>query len=178
MSDLLTCPRRSLINILFYSFYLQQDNSGLLTNYIDVSTTSSGNFYDAASTAFLASTVYRAAKLLDQKTYIPYAERSRKALSAPASSPPSPSNSTSFVLFPAQAHFTTDGVLTPVVDPFAVGAKATTVSAEAQAFVVQMHVAWKDWKPQKASGAIGESVGMGKVFMLVAALAGAIWMAL
>jgi hypothetical protein len=160
---------------------LHQDNSGLLTNYIDVSTTSPGNFHDAASTAFLASTVYRAAKLFNQKTYIPYAERSRKALSASASSPPSPSNSsTNVVLFPAQAHFTTDGILTPVVDPFAVGVKATTVSAEAQAFVVQMHVAWKDWKSPKASVAKAEGVIVGteKMFMLVAALGGTVWMAI
>ena len=144
------------------------------------STASPGNFHDAASTAFLASTVYRAAKLLNQKTYIPYAERSRKALSAPASSPPSPSNSTTNVVFPAQAHFTTDGVLTPVVDPFAVGVKATTVSAEAQAFVVQMHVAWKDWKSPKSSVAKAEGViavgGIEKVLMLVAALSGTVWM--
>ena len=163
----------------------QQDTSGLFTNYIDISTASPGNFHDAASTAFLASTVYRAAKLFNQKTYIPHAERSRKALSASAASPPSspsPSNSTTnVVLFPAQAHFTTDGILTPVVDPFAVGVRATTVSAEAQAFVVQMHVAWKDWKSPKlsvakADGAI--SVGRGKVLMLVAALSGTVWMAI
>jgi hypothetical protein len=42
--------------------------------------------------------------------------------------------------------FSTDGVLIPVVDPYSVGVQATAVSAEAQAFVVQMHEAWKDWK--------------------------------
>ena len=86
--------------------------------------------------------MYRAAKLLNQRTYIPHAERSRQALSATTSASPSNSGTT---LFPSYVHFTRDGVLTPVVDPYMYGSKATGTSPEGQAFVVQMHVAWKEW---------------------------------
>ena len=157
----------------------------MLTNYLNSSATSSANFYDAASTALLASTVYRAASLLQQNAYISYAERSRQALSAPAPAPSSSLNSTSSesVLFPAYAHFTTNGVLHPVVNPYAYGAQATSVSPEAQAFVVQMHVAWKHWKASSGGGGGMESLGFasgakggaGKLIWLVFTL---IWMAL
>jgi len=107
----------------------------MIQNYADQSSTS----HDAASTALLASTVYRAAKLLNQRTYIPYTERSRQAISATMSA--SSSNSS---LFPSCAHITKDGVLAPVVDPHMYVSKATGTSPEGQAFVVQMHVAWKE----------------------------------
>jgi hypothetical protein len=119
-----------------------KDNTSIFTNYADRPANSSGNFYDASSTALLASTVYRAALILGQNSYLPYAEKSRQALSAPNST----SNSENASLFPSYAHFTKDGILFPVVDPYSFGVVATTVSPEGQAFVVQMHQAWKDWK--------------------------------
>jgi len=106
-----------------------QDDTNIFLNYADRDL-NSNNFYDAASTALLASTVYRAAKILGQTEYLPQAERSRKALSTPA-------------------HFSPEGVLFPVVDPYHPGDPAGRgqISPEAQAFVVQMYQAWNEMTP-------------------------------
>ncbi|KAA1476436.1 hypothetical protein DENSPDRAFT_511437 [Dentipellis sp. KUC8613] len=56
---------------------LQQSNN-LFKNYADSS--DSGNFDDASSTAIMAATVYRLSLLANKHTYLPDAERSRKAL--------------------------------------------------------------------------------------------------
>ncbi len=83
------------------------------------------------------------------------------------------------MLFPAYAHFTTNGVLHPVVNPHAYGVQATSVSPEAQAFAVQMHVAWKHWKASGGEGlgsfASDAKGGAGKLIWLVFML---IWIAL
>ena len=60
----------------------RQQTTGLFSNYADESAT----FDDASGTAILASTVYRLALLEGVHTHLPAAERSRSALSAPASS--------------------------------------------------------------------------------------------
>ena len=44
-------------------------------------------------------------------------------------------------------------MLTPVVDPHMYGSEGTGTSPEGQAFVVQMHVAWKEWLATSTSGA-------------------------
>ena len=77
-----------------------------------------------------------------------YADKSRQALLAQNQN--SSSNTSS--LFPSYAHFTTAGVLFPVVDPYSVSGLAPTVSPEGQAFLIQMHQAWKDWKKESKSG--------------------------
>src|SRR5258708_28087265 len=55
-----------------------KDSTGIFANYAERSPTSPGNFYDAASTALLASTVYRAAQFLGQHGYLSYADKSRQ----------------------------------------------------------------------------------------------------
>ncbi|KAF8632324.1 hypothetical protein AX17_004879, partial [Amanita inopinata Kibby_2008] len=67
--------------------YAHLDNTPIFTNYADVSPSEPGNFYNAASTALLASTVYRASLLFDYHHNLPMAERSCLALfgSSPSS---------------------------------------------------------------------------------------------
>jgi hypothetical protein len=55
--------------------YPHLNSNNLFTNYADQPDTAPGNFYDAASTALLASTVYRAAVMLNQGKYISFSEK-------------------------------------------------------------------------------------------------------
>ncbi|KAI0776859.1 Six-hairpin glycosidase-like protein [Trametes elegans] len=109
--------------------------NGLFGNYAD----DSASFNDAASTAILASTVYRLALLTGIETHISDAERSREALFAPASN-----SSTGSPAGSALAHFTWDMWLTPVVNPDAFGEEGKE-SPEGQAFVVELHAAYRAW---------------------------------
>jgi hypothetical protein len=101
-----------------------QGGGYIFSNYVG-----GNDFEDAASTALLASTVYRAAKILGQTEHLDKAEKSRLMLSTPE-------------------HFSSSGVLSTVVNPYQVNIPfgPGRVSPEAQAFVIQMHQAWKDWK--------------------------------
>ncbi len=128
---------------------MQQPN-GLFKNYAD-GLNNSTNFDDASSSALLAATVYHLALLTGNQTFIPQAERTRTALfatngtsapSSPSSASSSPSNSSS--VFAHTPHFTTDGWLSPVVDPLTVGSEGPQ-SPEGQAFVLMLHAAWRDW---------------------------------
>ncbi|KAF8556640.1 hypothetical protein OG21DRAFT_1554694 [Imleria badia] len=115
--------------------YSHQDSSGLFHNYADNKST----FLDASSTALLASTVYRLSLLWDVHTYLPQAEFARKSLSSPANT---------YGLL----HFTENGWLTPVVDPYSYPNKGQD-SPEGQAFVISMQAAWRDWVADGAQGA-------------------------
>jgi hypothetical protein len=97
------------------------------------------NFDDASSSALLASTVYRLSLLTGKSSpYIPQAERTRLALFS------STSTSTSTVVFSNTPHFTSDGWLTPVVDPDEIS-KEGAESPEGEAFVLMLYAAWRDW---------------------------------
>ncbi|KAG5339433.1 hypothetical protein C0989_004266 [Termitomyces sp. Mn162] len=128
------------------AMYPHLDNSSnLFTNYASQPATAKGNFFDASSTALLASTVYRLSLIWGTHTYLPYAERTRKALFAPNTN--SSSNST-------LEHFDVDGWLTPVVNPN-MYTKQGSESPEGQAFVVEMQSAWRDWVADGSKGANG-----------------------
>jgi len=116
------------------AMYGRMRPSGLFLNYVD----DSSSFEDAASSALLASTVYRLALLTNLHTYIPQADKARQALFA--------SNDTALV------HFTKDMWLTPVVNPYNIGSEGSE-SPEAQAFVVQLDAAYRDWKKAGSPGA-------------------------
>ena len=81
--------------------------------------------------------MYRLALLANVHTFVPMAEQSRQALFAPSSDPSSNNGS-------SLAHFTSDGWLTPVVNPENVGQEGSH-SPEGQAFVVQLDAAYRDW---------------------------------
>lgn len=117
-----------------------QDDTNVFTNYADLPASGPWNFYDCSSTALLASTVYRASLMLNQQTYLPYAERSRLTLFGSTSEPTSNATET----FNGYQHLTSDGWLTPVVNPHSYGLEGNE-SAEAQAFVIQLHAAHRDW---------------------------------
>jgi len=51
-------------------------------------------------------------------------------------------------------HFDSNGWLTPVVNPDSYGQQGAQ-SPEAQAFVVEMHAAWRDWVADGSKGANG-----------------------
>jgi hypothetical protein len=51
-------------------------------------------------------------------------------------------------------HFTTDGWLTPVVNPYQFSAQGSQ-SPEGQAFVLEMYAAWRDWVAAESPGANG-----------------------
>ena len=130
-----------IIRYLHLVLILFQDTTNVFTNYADQPTSALGNFYDASSTALLASTVYRASLILNQHTFVPYAERSRQTLFSSTSAFPT-SNATAS--FDGCQHLTSDGWLTPVVNPHSYGLEGNE-SAEAQAFVIQLHAAHRDW---------------------------------
>ncbi|KAF9482875.1 hypothetical protein BDN70DRAFT_874465 [Pholiota conissans] len=121
--------------------YPHLDSTNIFTNYADQPATADRNFYDASSTAILASTVYRASLLLNQHTYLPFAERIRTTLFSTSESPPTSNDTTALSGY---QHFTSEGWLTPVVNPHSYGLEGNQ-SAEAQAFVVQLHAAHRDW---------------------------------
>ncbi|KIM78044.1 hypothetical protein PILCRDRAFT_824760 [Piloderma croceum F 1598] len=68
------------INEIHTAMYTNLDSNFVFRNYADQEL-SSTNFYDAASTALMASTVYRLSLIAGVDTYIPQAENSRKVLS-------------------------------------------------------------------------------------------------
>jgi hypothetical protein len=121
----------------------QDSNTSLFPNYASQPVTSSVNFLDASSTALLASTVYRLSLLWGDHSHLPLAEKSRKALSAT-----DPNNSSQL------AHFTSTGWLTPVVNPNEFPNQGSQ-SPEGQAFVVEMHAAWRDWVANGSKGKNG-----------------------
>ncbi|KAJ2927950.1 hypothetical protein H1R20_g9152, partial [Candolleomyces eurysporus] len=142
------------------------DGENILRNYLNDPNT----FYDTASTALLAATVYRASTVMDTHTYVPYAERSRLTLFTPNTGPYSNTNWTGFSNY---EHFTSDGWLRPVVNPTSVGeSMGNGGSPEAQAFVVMMHSAWRDWRWAGEKGknaAVGSRAGVaiGNVLLAV-----------
>ncbi|PFH46369.1 hypothetical protein AMATHDRAFT_70070 [Amanita thiersii Skay4041] len=164
------------------AMYTHLDNTLVFANYPDLAPDTPGNFYDASSTALLASTVYRVSLLWGEHSHLPIAERSRQALFGPSSSSATPtftsdspisstsnstaSNSTTTnsttanTVLSNMAHFTTEGYLTPVVNPHSYGREGSK-SAEAQAFVVELHSAWRDWIADGAKGANGARRTMG-----------------
>ncbi|KAG6872500.1 hypothetical protein C0995_009256 [Termitomyces sp. Mi166 len=143
------------------AMYPHLDNSSnLFTNYASQPVTADGNFLDSSSTALLASTVYRLSLIWGTHTYLPFAERTRKALSAPNTN--SSSNAT-------LEHFDLNGWLTPVVNPDSYG-KQGSQSPEGQAFVVEMQSAWRDWVADGSKGANGAMCPTSDVGMLVWAL--------
>ena len=56
-----------------------KDSESLVHNYLN----DNGTFYDAAATAFLAATVYRASTLMNEHDYVSFAERTRMTLFTP-----------------------------------------------------------------------------------------------
>ncbi|KAG1727760.1 Six-hairpin glycosidase-like protein [Suillus paluster] len=143
------------------AMYPHINSNGLFYNYADNSTT----FYDSSSAALMASTVYRLSLLCNIHTYLSLAEQSRKALSAPAgtiisvtntsttpvpsttsTAPPATNTST-----PGLLHITPDGWLTPVVNPYSYGAQGSD-SPEGQAFILEMQATWRDWVTDGAQG--------------------------
>ncbi|EIN09188.1 hypothetical protein PUNSTDRAFT_68092 [Punctularia strigosozonata HHB-11173 SS5] len=109
------------------AMYAHQHSSGLFHNYADDRST----FLDAASAALLASTVYRLASLTGIETFIAQAERTREGLFAP-----NPNGSF--------AHFDADFWLKPVGNPYNYAAPGSR-SPEAQAFVIELQAAYRDW---------------------------------
>ncbi|KAF8577519.1 hypothetical protein K439DRAFT_1396617 [Ramaria rubella] len=109
--------------------YTYSTNYYLFHNYADDNTT----FADAASTALIAAATYRLALLTQTYDRIPNAEASRKSLSD-------------------GTHLDSGGWLTPVVNPEN-SALSGSESPEAQAFVIEMQAAWRDWVANGSPGA-------------------------
>ncbi|KAJ7219286.1 Six-hairpin glycosidase-like protein, partial [Mycena pura] len=132
------------------------DSSNIFTNYADQPINNTGMFYDAASTMLIASTVYRFSLLWNDHSQIPNAEKCRQALFATTIS----NNS-----FMADAvvsgspisdlvHFTSDGWLTPVVNPDQFGVQGQQ-SPESEAFTLELQAAYSEWV---AGGSLSGSV--------------------
>ena len=113
---------------------LLDSSSSLFHNYASDTT----SFLDASSTALLAASVYRTALLTNTHHFLPFAERSRKALSATGSN--------------GTTHFDANGWLTPVVNPENTGQDGSD-SPEGQAFVLEMQSAYQDWVNAGSPGA-------------------------
>jgi len=124
--------------------------TNLFFNYADEMNT----FLDAASTAIIASTVYRLSLLRGVHTHLPAAEKCRQALFNTSSS--SSSNSSSN--FNGLTHFSSDGWLTPVVNPDSFGSEGSD-SPESEAFVLDLQATWTDWVNAGSVGANGARAG-------------------
>ncbi|KAL5480262.1 hypothetical protein ACEPAI_1532 [Sanghuangporus weigelae] len=160
---------RNWVNEIHDGMYLYMRDDGMFHNYAN----DSSSFVDAASAALLASTVYRHALLTRTYRHLPQAEFVRRALWAPSTAPtqasfssaPSFSQNTSFVdpnALTNMTHFDSQGWLTPVVNPHSFGQEGER-SPEAQAFVVMMYAAWRDWVQEGAVGANGARRARGDV---------------
>ncbi|KAJ7804554.1 hypothetical protein B0H14DRAFT_1615308 [Mycena olivaceomarginata] len=131
-------------------------------------------FYDAASTALIASTVYRAALLIDDSSHLANAEKCRQALFALSNStlgrrdtelpPIAPRHGPDASAAPSSTgplagrdsltklvHFTDDGWLTPVVNPHQFGIEGNN-SAEGEAFVLELQAAYNEWVASTSRG--------------------------
>jgi hypothetical protein len=130
-------------------YFYQDDDVLLWTNYATQPVTAPRNFYDAASTALITASVYRYALIWGNRKHIPIAEKTRINLSSLNNTSSQNNNSN-----PMQGlkHFSSQGWLTPVVNPHSYGVQGAE-SPEAQAFVVQMHAAWRDWVADGSKGA-------------------------
>ncbi|KAI0314932.1 Six-hairpin glycosidase-like protein [Amylostereum chailletii] len=177
------------------AMYPQLQSNNLFRNYAD----EDNSFSDAASTALMAASVYRLSLLTGKHTHLPDAERSRTTLfslsnssseaaspaatsTSPSSARPSTGTSSSSqisptatpspTVFSSAQHFTSDGWLTPVVNPNSFGDEGSD-SPEAQAFVLMMQSAWRDWV---AAGAVGANGALGRHEGV--ATWGSVWLAL
>ncbi|KAH8113157.1 hypothetical protein DFH11DRAFT_365152 [Phellopilus nigrolimitatus] len=134
------------------AMYAHVRSDGLFNNYAD----NASSFADASSTALLAATVYRTALLTQTYKHLPAAEAARAALWAPSAGVGAAfANASSLA---AMTHFSANGWLAPVVNPNAFGSQGSE-SPEAQAFVLLMYAAWRDWA---AAGAPGANAARGK----------------
>ena len=88
--------------------------------------------------------------MLNQLTYIPFAEKIRQTLLG-TSSNTTVSLSDSSSSFDGYNHLTPDGWLTPVVDPYMYGQEGQN-SPESEAFMVEMQSAWRDWVKDGSKG--------------------------
>ncbi|KDR71838.1 hypothetical protein GALMADRAFT_74638 [Galerina marginata CBS 339.88] len=142
----------SWVKEIHAAIYPHLDNTNIFTNYAGQPLTADGNFYDAASTTLLAATVYRAALLLNEFKYLPFAERSRKTLfNATSSTSSTAISSNSSATLAGYQHLTEVGWLTPVVNPHEYGVQGNE-SAEGQAFVVQLHAVYREWVENGSKG--------------------------
>ncbi|KAK0437610.1 uncharacterized protein EV420DRAFT_162311 [Desarmillaria tabescens] len=109
----------------------------------------------------MAYTVYRLYTVTGDTSYIRQAERSRNALYASgvtstyslslSSTSTSTSTSPASTSTSGYEHFTSDGWLTPVVNPHSYGVEGSD-SAEAQAFVLLMQSAYEEWVADGSQG--------------------------
>ena len=96
--------------------------------------------------------------MLNQGKYISFAEKTRKTLiSTSSSSQYNLSDSSSS--FDGYNHLTSDGWLTPVVNPDSYAEQGQN-SPESEAFMVEMQSAWRDWMKSKShAGACSVRLG-------------------
>ncbi|KAJ7774595.1 Six-hairpin glycosidase-like protein [Mycena maculata] len=170
----------SWVKEIHTAMFANIDSTNIFTNYADQPINTTGMFYDTASTTLIASTVYQAALLVNDHSHLPNAEKCRQALyasgtsgsssSSPSSSPsssslssssPSPASTTSPAASASATiapltdfvHFTSDGWLTPVVNPDSFGVQGQN-SPEGEAFVLEFQAAYSQWV---AGGSVGAS---------------------
>lgn len=84
-------------------------------------------------------------------TFIPFAEKTRKTLIGNSSNQ-TQTLSDSFSSFDGYNHITSDGWLTPVVNPESYPDQGQD-SPESEAFMVEMQSAWRDWVQAGSKGA-------------------------
>ncbi|CCO34775.1 hypothetical protein BN14_08883 [Rhizoctonia solani AG-1 IB] len=108
--------------------FTRLDSDGLVPNYMDNSGNSDGSdtFGDAAASALLAATAYRAANMWPTEFgsfYTDSAETIKEVV---------------------MANITDLGLLSPIVDPLSWRVKGI-LGTESQAFGIMMYAAWRDW---------------------------------
>ncbi|KAF4588080.1 hypothetical protein AB1N83_011516 [Pleurotus pulmonarius] len=118
------------------AIYPLLDDTNIFPNYASRAVNDSGNFYDAAGTALLAATVYRVSLYWGDHSHISFAQRCRETLYADNGN---------------QSHINAEGWLQPVVNPHSFGVEGSR-SPEAQAFVLDLEAAYRDWVNEGSNG--------------------------
>ncbi|KAH9911354.1 Six-hairpin glycosidase-like protein [Epithele typhae] len=163
----------SWVSEIHDAMYAHLPSSALFNNYVDAN----NSFADASGTTLLAASVYRLALMAGVHTHLPNAEKSRTALFGPSSgsssssaSSSSSSSSSSTTAPPSSlAHFDGDMWLTPVVNPNSFGDEGSQ-SPEGQAFVVELHSAYRDWVAAGSPGANAATARRAPALAAVAAV--------
>ncbi|CAE6428714.1 unnamed protein product [Rhizoctonia solani] len=120
---------------------LTQDSDNLVPNYMDNSGNANGNdtFGDAAASALLAATAYRAVTIWPEDFDSYYTDKAHKIKGA------------------VMEGITDLGLLSPIVDPLRWHQRGI-LGTEAQAFGIMMYTAWRDWERLTDNGKVNLKV--------------------
>ncbi|KAJ7155952.1 Six-hairpin glycosidase-like protein [Mycena crocata] len=158
------------------------DSTNIFTNYADKTINETGSFYDAASTALIASTVYRVAVLWNDHSHLPAAEKCRQALFATSSASPSSASASSSLPTSSRAESARPSGSGSAASSPAASSTAPAPSASATASLVDLvHFTSNGWLQPVVNphqfGVEGKESAEGQAFVLELQAAYSEWVA-